>query len=284
MKARHCMFRTMATTLWPTVLAVVLLAVTVAVAAPAQPGAAPADGGEAAKPPTTGPAPRRRPPMPFRPRLADGSNRRESGIARGSHDANEKEPPRVYLLAPESSIGTTTREQPTLYWYISEPTERKVKLSLIPMPKPGGGGPRLSEPVLKLELKGVPAAGIQMLDLSKARGPDGGPVKLQKGTHYRWAVGVELSKSEGAKNPNAQCTLMRVDGNESLAAATSAGGYDAAAAYAAAGVWYDAVATLQQAIEADKADASLREARRELLASQKLVEDEKGNILDTAQR
>jgi hypothetical protein len=273
--------------LWPTLLAILLLAVTVAVAAPAQPDAAPADGGETrkadeVKPTTTAPAPRRRPPMPFRPRVADGSSRRESGIARTSRGAGEKAPPRIHLLAPEASIGTTTREQPTLYWYISEPTERKVRLSLTPTSNPKGDLPRFSERVMLVEVNGVKRAGIHALDLSNAKGPDGVPVKLEEGTQYKWVIEVELSKTERAKNPVSSCTLKRVAATDALAAATAAGGVDAAAAYAQAGVWCDALAALQQAIEADPNDASLRAARRELLASQKLVEDEKGNIRDVA--
>jgi hypothetical protein len=277
----------MAMSLWPTLLAILLLAVTVAVAAPAQPDAAPADGGETrkadeVKPTTTAPAPRRRPPMPFRPRVADGSSRRESGIARASRGAGEKEPPRIHLLAPEASTVTTTREQPTLFWYISEPTERNVRLSLTPTSSPRGGLKRFSDPVVSVVVNGVKRGGIHALDLSKTKGTDGAPVKLEEGAQYKWVIEFELSTTERAKNPVSSCTLKRIAGTDTLAGAAAAGGWDAAAAYAQAGVWCEALAALQQAIEADPNNASLRAARREMLASQKLEEDEKGNIRDVA--
>jgi hypothetical protein len=157
-----------------------------------------------------------------------------------------------------------------------------VKLSLIPM-SGQGGAPRYDKPVLRVELNEVRTAGIQALDLSTAKRPDGMPVKLEKGIPYRWAVVLELSKAEGGKNPTSQCALVRVDAKDALAAATSAGGWDAAVAYAQAGIWYDALAALHQAIEADRGDTSLRDARRQLLASQKLLEDETGSIVDVTQ-
>jgi hypothetical protein len=133
-----------------------------------------------------------------------------------------------------------------------------------------------------VELNGVEKPGIQALNLTTAKGADGAPVKLDKGGRYRWVVVVVMSETERAKNPYAGCTVLHVDAPPSLGAAASAEGAQAAAAYAEAGVWYEAFASLQQAIESDPNDASLRATRRDLLASQKLIEDEKGNIRDAA--
>jgi hypothetical protein len=244
----------------------------------------PAAAGDA-KPPTTAPAnPTTAPARPkfvlkYRPVVTETSSRREVGLARAGRGAEEKDPPAVHVLAPDGA-GTTTREQPTLYWYISEPTRRKVRLSLTPL-NDKGAGPRFPKPALSVELNGVEKPGIQAFALSNAKGADGSPVKLEKGGRYRWVVIVVMSDTERAKNPYAGCTVSRVDAPASLTAA-SAEGAQAAAAYAEAGVWYDALAALQHAIESDPNDTVLRAARRELLASQKLVEDEKGNIRDAA--
>lgn len=261
--------------------AVVLLAAAFAPAAAAPGPAAEARKAGGATRPATQPAtqPAKPPAKPrfilkYRPVVTETSSRREVGVARALRGAQEKDPPRVYVLAPETGAGTTTREQPTLYWYISEPTQRKVKLSLTPL----SGTSRFPKPLVVVELNGVEKPGIQALDLSAAKGPDGAPVKLEKGGRYRWAVVASISETERAKNPYAGCTLARVDAPPALADAASAGGLQAAAAYAEAGVWYDALAALSRAIEAEPDDKSLREARRELLASQKLVEDEQGRV------
>jgi hypothetical protein len=243
--------------------------------------------GEPPKPPVTTP-PATAPAKPkfvlkYRPVVTETSSRREVGLARGGgRSPEEKNPPRVYVLAPDSSIGTTTREQPTLYWYISDPTKRKVKLSLTAQSGQGAG--RFPKPLLMVELNGVEKPGIQALDLSTARGVGGAPVKLEKGGRYRWAVTVAMSDSEPAKNPYAGCFLTRVEAPPALAQAASAKGPEAAAAFAEAGVWYDALAALNRAIEADPNEKSMRDTRRELLASQKLIEDENGNIREASRQ
>ena len=246
-----------------------------AVAAPAADAPKSDEPPKATTRPTTAPA-KPKFVLKYRPVVTETSSRREVGVARASRSADEKDPPRVYVLAPESGLGTTTREQPTLYWYISDPTKRKVKLSLTAQSGPGAG--RFPKPLLLVELSGVEKPGIQALDLSAAKGAGGAPVKLEKGGRYRWAVTVAVSDSEPAKNPYSGCFLTRVEAPPALAQAASADGPAAAAAFAEAGVWYDALAALNKAIEADRDEQSLRDARRELLASQKLIEEESGNI------
>lgn len=231
------------------------------------------------RPPTTAPTTRRRYVVEYRPRVEQSSPRRDHGLPRAAQPTGEIDPPRVYVLSPAASLGTTTREQPTLFWYISVPTKRKVQLSLTPMDNPGGGGARFQKPLLLVTLPGVEIDGVQAWDLSDPKATGGANVKLEKGTRYRWVVTVVASESERAANPYGGCMIMRVEAPATVKAAASGGSLQAAAAYAQAGIWYDALA----AIRADPDDASLKEAWRDLLASQALIEDENGKLVDKAQ-
>jgi hypothetical protein len=211
--------------------------------------------------------------LKYKPKVTDAPASRGWGAARtGSID-----PPKLYVLSPADFIGTTTREQPTLYWYISKPTKRSVDIAITPVDDPSSKRPGLADPVLSLTLKGVEKAGLHALDLSQAKGPGGKPVALNKGVKYKWVVEMVSSEADGARNPFAECMLKRVDEPATVRGAPS--GPDAAAAYAEAGVWYDALAALNKAIAEDAQNKPLRDARRELLKSQKLIEDDQGNIV-----
>jgi hypothetical protein len=228
---------------------------------------APKEGAPPAKPPTTRPSGGFA--LKYKPVVKDAPASRGWGAARGQGDDL-----RVYVLAPADFIGVTSREQPTLYWYISGPTKRMIDIAITPVDDRSAG--RFPDPVLSLSLKGVEKPGLMALDLSKLKGPGGKPVGLKPGVMYKWQVEVVASESEGARNPHAECMLKRVDAPPTVkSAATPA---DSAAAYAEAGIWYDALADLNRAIAANPQDAALRDARRELLRQHKLVEDEQGNI------
>jgi hypothetical protein len=207
--------------------------------------------------------------LDYEPVVKDAPASRGWGASRSGQ---AKQPPRLYLLAPADFIGTTTREQPTLYWYISEPTQRTIEISLTPVDDPRSRGRALADPVLSRTISGVKDAGVQKLDLSGENGP-----KLKKGVRYKWVVELVTSETDGARNPFAECMLTRVEEPAAVRGGDSSGAR-AAAAYAKAGVWYDALATLNDAI-ADSPDSKpLRDARRKLLQSHKLVEDDSGNI------
>jgi hypothetical protein len=207
--------------------------------------------------------------LDYEPVVKDAPASRGWGASRAGQ---AKQPPRIYVLAPADFIGTTTREQPTLYWYISEPTGRSIEISLTPVDDPQSRGRTLADPVLSSTLKGIENAGVQKLDLSRENGP-----KLKKGVRYKWVVELVTSETDGARNPFAECMLTRVEEPASVRGGDIAG-LQAAAAYAKAGVWYDALANLSDAIADNPQSKPLREARKKLLRSHKLIEDDRGDI------
>ena len=228
------------------------------------------EGSAPAKPPTTKPSGGFK--LKYKPVVKDAPASRGWGAARNRGDQLS-----VYVLAPDDFIGVTSREQPTLYWYISGPTKRTVDIALTPVDDPEARRPALADPLVSLSLKGIEKPGLQALDLSKAKGPNGKPVSLKKGVRYKWVVEVVASEAEGARNPTAECMLKRVDPPPAVQGSAMSAA-SAAAAYAEAGIWYDAVADLNRAIADNPDDKALREARRELLKQHKLIEDEQGKI------
>jgi hypothetical protein len=183
---------------------------------------------------------------------------------------------RVWLLCPADHVGLTTRESPVIYWYLNEPTRLPVDIAVTPKSE------RASEPVLEITLKGPHQAGLRKLDLGAAA-EGGKPVKLESGRQYEVAIEVVERHAAGSANPVAFCRVERVPMSEPLTNALKASDESAApAAFAKNGVWFDAIAALNDRIEAAKADPktaqALRAARRKLLMAQGIIEDQAGKI------
>ena len=171
-------------------------------------------------------------------------------------------------------MGRTTKDQPTLFWYVSQPTESKVDVSI-------NGVGKAPPTFFSQELSGVKQAGIQRLDLSTAKGADGKPVRLQPGQEYEFTIEVEVNEKAGSGDPTARRRFRceppqgadKVDDSDKAAAAER---------YAEAGIWYDTLAALNDLIDADKGDADLIEQRRALLKSAGLDEDKPGHIVQSS--
>jgi len=148
--------------------------------------------------------------------------------------------PVIHALTPEH-VGLTAKPQPTLYWYLSEPTVQPLLFTLLvtdgksiqtmiaePLPRPARPG------VQRIRLK------------------DYGITLREKDT-YQWSV-VLLTQQEGStRTMETQATLEFLN-CKGLEGSNGCSGF-----------WYDNLEAISEAIEKEPGDKTLRAQRAELL-------------------
>jgi hypothetical protein len=155
------------------------------------------------------------------------------------------------VLAPDE-VGTTTQEQPSLFWYQSKPKDAKFELTLLEEKK--------IKPLIQVKADRASEAGIQRLKLS-----DHG-VKLSPGVEYQWVVALVTDPENRSTDLVASGVIRRVEPPVELKAKISqATPASLPGVYAEAGVWYDALAALSDQIEAQPENKMLRQTRADLL-------------------
>jgi hypothetical protein len=184
----------------------------------------------------------------FRPQTSGAASVRVTGGSRGSGDAAVT----LDVLAPDD-VGTTTQEQPSLFWFQSKPAgDAKFELTLLQEKK--------AKPLVRITADHASKSGIQRLKLS-----DHG-VKLTPGAEYQWVVALVTDPENRSTDIVASGVIKRVEPSaelrKKLLQATPA---SLAGIYAEAGIWYDALAALSDQIEAHPGEKDLRQTRGELL-------------------
>jgi hypothetical protein len=144
----------------------------------------------------------------------------------------------VNVLAPNET-GFTTRDNPTVYWYVSQPLNTPVELTLTTTEPLKDAVPT----TLELTLQPPIAQGVHALRLG-----DHG-VTLKPGVEYQWFVAVVSNPAQRSND------VVAGGGIKRIAPADAVGD----------GVWYDALDQLSQQISANPADARLRQQRAALL-------------------
>jgi hypothetical protein len=144
----------------------------------------------------------------------------------------------VNVLAPNET-GFTTRDKPTVYWYVSEALNTPVELTLTTTEPLKDAVPT----TLELTLQPPIAQGVHALRLG-----DHG-VTLKPGVEYQWFVAVVSNPAQRSNDVVAGGGIKRI----------------APADAVRDGVWYDALDQLSQQISANPADARLRQQRAALL-------------------
>jgi Domain of Unknown Function (DUF928) len=156
------------------------------------------------------------------------------------------------VLAPDHS-GFTTSEQPSLYWFISNPTSLPVELTVM--------DPQGVQPILETRLPSPVTAGVHQFRLSDFN------VRLAQGAAYRWFVSVVPDADRRSKDITAGGAIERVEMPEGLKAKVAqAPKSDLPSLYGEAGLWYDTVAAISELIEAAPQDQALRAQRTALLS------------------
>ena len=186
-------------------------------------------------------------PVKFRPQTTGAASVRVTGGSRGTGEAMTT----LDVLTPDE-VGLTTQEQPSLFWYQSKPAKAKFELTLIEDNKP--------KPIVQVEMDRASGAGIQRLKLSDHN------AKLAVGIEYQWVIALVTDPDNRSKDLVASGVIKRVepavDLKQKVASATPA---TLSSVYADAGIWYDALSTLSDQIDAHPDDQTLRQTRADLL-------------------
>lgn len=188
----------------------------------------------------------RQPPI-YVPPLLGAPTSRVGGASRSVTDTRVT----LDVLAPEHT-GLTIKEQPSLYWYLSDPITTRLEFTLI--------GTWAIKPLAEIVLPKPVAAGIQRTDLSEYG------IKLKPNVEYQWFVTLVPDLEQRSSDILAGGTIKHVAPSPALNAKLDrADEQRFAHVYAGEGLWYDAIAALCNSIEGSPEDAALRSQRAALL-------------------
>ena len=165
------------------------------------------------------------------------------------------------VLAP-SDTGYTTRDKPTIYWYVSETLQKPVELTIINNESLEAA----SKPAFQVTLQPPVARGVHALSLEQYG------VVLQPGVEYQWFVALVDNAAQRSNDVIAGGTIKRVSETDSVRRLKEAGPASRPALYAGAGIWYDAIDELSRLISAQPENRDLRVQRAALLEQVGLTE------------
>ena len=162
------------------------------------------------------------------------------------------------VLAPDHT-GLTTKEQPSLFWFVSSQTSLTLELTIV--------DPNATEPLLETRIAAPVARGIHRLRLSDFR------VRLAVGVPYQWSVAVVPDPARRSRDILASGTIERIESAGGLEAKVATRGKeDLVSLYAEEGIWYDALETVCDLIEGSPGDTTPRRYRAALLTQAGLPE------------
>lgn len=163
----------------------------------------------------------------------------------------------VRVLAPEHT-GLASRDQPTLYWYVSRAAARLAVVLI---------DDAAEMPLLELEMVASAPAGIQSLQLAEHG------IRLKPNVEYQWSVALVIDPEQRSKDLLASGSIMYVPAPETMQAAVAAAKpEELPSVYAAAGYWYDAIDSISILIGPAAGKSDLIGQRNALLGQVGLAE------------
>ena len=183
----------------------------------------------------------------YKPPLRGVPAARVGGGTRGGSDTATE----VYVLTPEH-MGLTSKPQPVLFWYLSHMVVAKYEFVMIAETD--------YEPLVEATLTTVKSAGIQRIALADL------DVQLQPGVQYQWSVAVVMDQAHRSGDVLSSGMIEYIEPPAGiLANAEKASGEVRVAQYAAAGLWYDALLSLDELIRSGRDTSRFRQMRASLL-------------------
>ena len=174
----------------------------------------------------------------------------------GSRGSGEKLPS-LYVLAPNHTA-LTTREQPSLFWYQTAAAKTHFELTLTE--------PKNPKPLLKVATDKADG-GIHRVSLAKHG------VSLKPGVSYKWTIAWVPDPANRSQDVIASGSIQRIEPEAKLTAALAdAKGLEKAAVYAQHGIWYEALETVSNEIDAAPKNKDLHAQRAALLQQAGLKE------------
>lgn len=184
----------------------------------------------------------------YKPPKRGAPGGRVGGGTRGDYDALLM----VSVLAPGKVRGLTSQNQPELYWYVSKATKVPIEFTLID--EDG------IDPLIETQLPPPTQGGIQRIQLS-----DFG-LQLSPDKMYRWSVALVLDPDHRSKDIIASARIQRALPSEiPTNHLEQADALEATFIHAEAGLWYDAIAAISQAIRESPEETQFQQMRGALL-------------------
>lgn len=206
------------------------------------------------------------PPEQGAPRQSEGGASRSGELCTANLADPKTASSSVTLLLPEGNYGRTLSARPTILVYVPETGAREALFSLKDKDKNTVYNTTVSlsqkEEIIAIEI------------------PETAPA-LEVGETYKWFFAVNCEGSLRPLDP-VEGWVERVDiGSEQLADEGTSNMLEAAASYGAAGIWYDAAATLADLRKSQPADEAIAKHWIELLGSVGLNELQTVSLADS---
>lgn len=159
--------------------------------------------------------------------------------------------PVVSVLTPDHT-GLTTKAQPELYCYVSNPTNKPIEFSL--------NLEQEGKTIAHKAINGIPEEGILRLSLSDLG------VELSPDMEYTWFVTMVIDPDQPSTDVFSGGSIMRVHPSGTIEKKLKgANEMEVPAIYAEEGIWYEALSSLSRLIEEDPGNKALRMQRANLL-------------------
>ncbi len=191
----------------------------------------------------------------YKPPMRGAASNLVGGGTRGTGTTNLN---RLTAIVPDH-VGLTIQEQPSLFWYLDEPTNSRVEFTL--------NDPEAISPLLEITLGSNIRPGIQRLNLS-----DYG-AHLAPGKKYKWFVSLVTDPNHRSKDiVTGGFVELREPPDTLLAKLNKTGKTNRHHKYASEGIWYDAFSSVSDLISQSPDDRELRKQRASLLEQVGLTE------------
>jgi len=177
----------------------------------------------------------------------------QSGATRSA-----RAPTTLRAVAPEHT-GFTIKAQPTLFWYSSRRVDVPVEIVI-----EAAEGP-LAAPLVDKRFQPPFEAGLHSVSLAELG------ISLETGREYSWRVIVVVDEARRSNDVYAGANIARVQEPEAFASTlSSASAEEHPRIYASAGLWYDALSSIERLRHAASDGAKVRADCRDLLDEQSL--------------
>jgi hypothetical protein len=178
---------------------------------------------------------------------------RVGGVTRGSLGSD----PNVLALVPDH-VGFTIKQEPKLYWYISQATTLPTIFTL--------REDEAVRPIVEVPLRSPQCPGIHAVRLK-----DFG-VELKEDISYRWYISIQRDRDSPSQDIVTGGMIERISIVEALFLFPGFTDESDPVQLAKAGLWYDAIRIISDRIESSPSDSTLRRQRAALLMQVGLTE------------
>ncbi|MEN6616712.1 MAG: DUF928 domain-containing protein [Syntrophorhabdus sp.] len=176
------------------------------------------------------------PPVKFNPPMLGKPGKRIGGGTRGYSVTDIK----LVAFVPDR-IGITSSSEPSLCWYLSQPTNIRMEITL--------DDGKSIKPIYQQTINKPGKTGIQCMSLA------GTGTKLQPSIEYQWFVAIIPDAGQRSKDILSGGSIMlKVPSDELTKKFAAAKGIELVSAYAENGYWYEAIGRAVVLLEQNPSD------------------------------